>query len=70
MNNIITVKKLRANMQGYADKVKKGQSFLVFKKSTPLFKIEPIENEAWEELIDFTKIKKGGIEINELLNRL
>jgi len=48
-------------MQEYAQKVKKGQSFMVFKKSKPLFKISPIDEEYWEEVIDFTKIKKGGI---------
>jgi len=57
-------------MQEYAQKVKKGQSFMVFKKSKPLFKISPIDEEYWEEVIDFTKIKKGGISLKELIQRL
>ena len=57
-------------MQEYAQKVKKGHSFMVFKKSKPLFKISPIDEEYWEEVIDFTKIKKGGINLKELLKRL
>lgn len=70
MENIITLKKLRENMQEYAQKVKKGYSFVVFKKSQPLFKISPIEEGPWEEVIDFTKIQKGGVDIKELLQRL
>ena len=70
MENIINLKSLRENMQEYAQKVKKGQSFMVFKKSKPLFKISPIDEEYWEEVIDFTKIKKGGISLKELLQRL
>ncbi len=70
MKNIITLKNLRENMQEYARKVKKGQSFIVFKRSQPLFKINPIEEDLWEEVIDFTKIKKGGVNIAEVLKRL
>ncbi|MBU3918691.1 hypothetical protein KKC63_02170 [Patescibacteria group bacterium] len=70
MENIITLKNLRENMQEYAQKVKKGNSFIVFKRSVPLFKISPIEIESWEEVIDFTKIRKGGVDIKELLQRL
>jgi len=70
MENIVSSKNLRENMQEYADKVKAGESFIVFKRSTPLFKISPAEDELWEEIIDFTKIKKGGVDINDLLSRL
>lgn len=72
MGNIIGLKELRQNMAGYAQKVQKGQSFIVVKQSKPLFKITPLEQEAeeWEEVIDFTKIKKGGVKLEELLSRL
>lgn len=70
MENIVTLKKLRENMQEYAQKVKQGYSFIVFKRSEPLFKISPIEEGIWEEVVDFTKIKKGGIDLKELLKRL
>ena len=70
MENIITLKNLRENMQEYAQKVKRGRSFIVFKKSKPLFKISPVEEGRWEEVIDFTKIKNGGVNIKELLERL
>ena len=70
MENIINLKSLRENMQEYAQKVKKGHSFMVFKKSKPLFKISPIDEEYWEEVVDFTKIKKAGINLKELLKCL
>ena len=70
MDNIINLKNLREHMQKYSEKVQKGDSFIVFKKSKPLFKIVPINDGTWEEVIDFTKIKKQGIDIKELLQRL
>lgn len=70
MKNIVALKTLRENMQEYAQKVQEGRSFIVFKRSKPLFKISPIEEELWEEVVDFTKIKKGGVNIEELLQRL
>jgi len=71
MENIIGLKDLRQKMSEYSKKVKKGQSFIVVKRSKPLFKISPIEeNEIWEPVIDFTKVKKGGVDIDDLLLRL
>lgn len=70
MKNIITVKNLRENLQEYAEKVQKGQSFIVFKRSNPLFKICPLNEGVWEEVIDFTEIEKGGVEIGKLLKCL
>lgn len=71
MENLISLKDLRLNMEQYAAKVKAGASFIVLKQSKPFFKIVPIINdERWEEVIDFTKLKKGGINIDELLARL
>ena len=70
MNNIVKLKDLRQNMATYVDQVKKGRDFVVFKRSEPVFRIVPIEEERWETVIDFTEIKKGGVSIDELLNRL
>ncbi len=70
MENIINLKELRENMQQYAKKVQSGDSFVVFKRSKPLFRITPIEIDVWEEVIDFTKIRKGGVHLEELLRRL
>jgi len=70
MENIVGLKNLRQNLADYAKKVARGQSFIVFKQSKPLFKISPIDNDQWEEMVDFTKIKKGGVNINDILSRL
>jgi len=32
--------------------------------------VAPLEDENWETLVDFTKIKKGGVNIKDLLSRL
>lgn len=70
-NNIIGLKELRQNIGEYIAQVKKGKSFIVVKRSKPVLKISAPENdELWEKIIDFTKIKKGGVEISGLLSRL
>lgn len=70
MEKMIGLKELRENVDIYTKRVKAGDSFVVMRRSTPLFKIAPVEEGAWEEVIDFTKIKKGGVDIDELLQRL
>lgn len=71
MENLIALKDLRLNMEKYASRVRAGQSFVVLKQGKPIFKIAPVDEESdWEEVIDFTKINKGGVNINELLSRL
>jgi len=70
-NTIIGVKELRENLETYVNKISKGMSFTVVKRSKPVFNITPIEtDENWEEVIDFTKIKKGGVNIDEVLTRI
>ncbi len=69
---IIGLKELRENMENYIKDVQKGKSFIVSRKSKPVFKISTAEDvdELWEEVVDFTKIKKGGICIQDMLSRL
>jgi len=71
-NIIVGLKELRENMEKYASLVKKGKSFIVVKRSKPLFKISSIDEDdgLWETVIDFTRLKKGGIPAEELLDRL
>jgi len=71
-NTIVGLKELRENMGKYASLIKKGRSFIVVKKSKPLFKISSIDEDdgLWETVIDFTKLRKGGIPAEELLSRL
>lgn len=72
MVNIVGVKELRGNLPAYVREVGRGRSFLVVKRSKPIFQISPVEasEEQWEAVIDFTKIKKGGVLIDEVLARL
>ncbi|MCC6639196.1 hypothetical protein IT409_01410 [Candidatus Falkowbacteria bacterium] len=67
--NYVALKELRENMDKYAHQVQKGKSFVVMKRSKPLFEINPV-NEQWEEVVDFTKYKKNGILVDELIKRL
>jgi antitoxin (DNA-binding transcriptional repressor) of toxin-antitoxin stability system len=68
MANIIGLKELRENVGQYAQQVAKGKSFIVVRQSKPLFKISPIdEEENWETVIDFTKIKKGGVPVGDIV---
>jgi len=71
MDNIVNLKELRENMKKYSERVEKGDSFIVMKRSKPLFRISPIDQEeGWETVIDFTTYHKGGISAEELLERL
>lgn len=71
-NTIVGLKELRENMEKYASLIKKGRSFIVVKRSKPLFKISSIDEDdgLWETVIDFTKLRKRGIPAEELLDRL
>ena len=70
--NIIGLKDLRENVAAYAKKVGKGESFIVYRRSRPLFRISPVDHEDegdWKTFIDFTKFTKDGkgISATELL---
>jgi antitoxin (DNA-binding transcriptional repressor) of toxin-antitoxin stability system len=72
MEKLIGLKDLRLNMDKYVAEIKAGKSFVVLKQSKPIFKLTPvdIDNDRWEEVIDFTKIKRGGVDIDALLAAL
>lgn len=65
--DIVKLKDFRTDIDYFVQQVKQGKAFIVFRRSEPIFKIAPIEEERWEEVIDFTKVKKGGVDIDELL---
>jgi prevent-host-death family protein len=68
---IIGLKEFRQNAESFIKRVNKGESFTVLKRSTPVFKITPVdEEENWETVADFTTIKKDGIPANEILASL
>ena len=69
MKKLVGLKELRLNMDKYVRKVHECESFVIFNRTKPIFQITPVDDQ-WEEVIDFTKIKKGGVNINDVLARL
>ena len=51
-------------MDNYISQIGKGRSFVVVRKSKPVFRLEPLDEwgdeGVWEKVIDSTKIKKEG----------
>ena len=72
MKNFVGLKELRENMEEYIKRVKKGEDLIIMRRSTPLFRVSPIENieEEWEEVVDFTRIEKGGVNIKDIISRI
>ncbi|MFA6215709.1 MAG: type II toxin-antitoxin system prevent-host-death family antitoxin [Patescibacteria group bacterium] len=71
-HSLVGLKELRENIDTYIDAVEKGRSFIVVRKSKPVFRISSLEeaDELWEPVVDFTRIKKGGVALNQILSRL
>ena len=73
-NSIVGLKELRENMDSYISQVKKGRSFVVVRKSKPVFKLTPLDmwgdEGIWEKVVDFTKIKKGGVLLADVLSKV
>ncbi len=71
MDKIIGLKQLRENIDLYVSAVQKDGALIVVRRSRPLFKMAPLdEEEQWQEVADFTKIRKGGVNIKDILSRL
>ncbi len=68
-NTIVGLKELRENMETYIKRVSKGESITVFRRSTPLFRLSPVDSEeiGWETIVDFTKETGRGVPVEELL---
>lgn len=69
---IVGLKELRQNIESYIAEVKKGKSFIVVRKSKPVLKISsPDEDEGlWEQVADFTSVKKEGVPARDVLKAL
>lgn len=68
---IVSLKQLRENFPEFIEKVARGQSFTVVKRSKPIFQINPVQDEGeWETVIDFTEISKNGVPVDEVLKHL
>ncbi len=72
--NIIGFKEFRENSEKYISAITNGRSFTVVRRSKPIFNITPIDEwgdgGTWKNLVDFNKIKKGGIKAEEVLASL
>ncbi len=70
MDKIIGLKEFRENVEAYTKQVNAGQTFVVLKKSKPIFKIVPATEENWETVIDFTEVNPKGVLIEDVVNAL
>ncbi len=72
MTTIIGLKELRENTETYIKRVNRGESITVMRRSTPLFRLTPIDTEesGWEPVADFTAIDKEGVSARDILAAL
>ncbi len=74
MAKIIGLKDLREHTGKYISQVAKGKSFTVVRRSKPVFKVVPVDEwgdeGVWESVVDFTKVKKSGVPIKEVIESL
>lgn len=67
MHNLVSLKNFRTKLTDYTRLVSEhGNSFIVLRKSKPVFKIVPIEEDSWETVVDFTKIDKKGVSFDDV----
>ena len=71
----ISIKELRENLAEIADRVEKGESYRVIRRSKPSFYIVKIDTEApeegWETVVDFTDSgKEAGAPLGDVLKTL
>jgi antitoxin (DNA-binding transcriptional repressor) of toxin-antitoxin stability system len=69
--NIINFKELRENAEVYIRRIERGESFLVMRRSVPIFRLTPVEigdiETAGKKVVDFTTLKKRGAPMEEVL---
>ncbi len=70
MDHIVGLKEFRENLGKYERRIREGQSFVIMKRSKPIFNVSPVDDGQWETVIDFTRFRKGGITAQELLAKL
>lgn len=71
MEQIVGLKEFRMDVEKYVKATSDGKSIVVMRRSKPFFKIVSVDDDsAWETVADFTHVKKGGVNINDLLSRI
>lgn len=63
-------RELRENSDRIIAEVAKGKTFLVKRKSKPLFRIVPVQEEVWETVIDFTEVGRWGVKAGDVLRAI
>ena len=70
-SNTVSLKELREQFPKYIEAIAGGQSFVVVKRSKPIFQINPVsDNGEWQTIADFTKIAGRGVPADEILAQL
>lgn len=68
---IIGLKEFRLNAEEYISRIEKGESFIVLKRSNPVFKLTPVDDEEiWETVADFTEINPEGVPAEDVIKAL
>ena len=61
-------------MESYISEVSKGKSFTVVRRSTPIFKLSPVnewgDEGTWEIVLDLNKEGSRGVKTENFLKRL
>ena len=70
MQHLVGLKQFRERLATYEKKIRAGASFTVVRRNRPIFTAAPVDSGDWETVIDFTKLKAGGVNIHDVLNRL
>ena len=72
--SIIGLKELREHTEEYIEKVQEGRSFVVMRRSEPIFKIAPVDvwgdEGAWESVADFSEVGEKGVNAREVLKSI
>ena len=72
-DKIIGLKELRLGMSSYINRLSRGESFTIGRRSRPVFKMIPMDEDddsLWETVVDFTKINKRGVPIEAVIKSL
>ena len=71
---IVGLKDLREHTNAYISHIKRGKSFVVVRRSKPIFKITPVDEWGdeglWETVVDFRQIGAEGMSAKTLLKAL
>jgi antitoxin (DNA-binding transcriptional repressor) of toxin-antitoxin stability system len=66
--NVVGLRELRESMDSYVNRVSNGESFLVLRKSRPVFKMEPVDewgDEGSWDMLDLRDKNGNGMNIHE-----